>query len=67
MTPRQFFDKVAIMRKYQQEYFRTRSKAALNQSKQLEREIDDEIKRVKQITGAEPDKPFPEQKSLFDK
>ena len=33
MNARQFFDKVALMRKLQKEYFRTRSKTALNQSK----------------------------------
>lgn len=40
MNARQFFDKVALMRKLQKEYFRTRSKTALNQSKAVEREVD---------------------------
>ena len=46
MNARQFFDKVALMRKLQKEYFRTRSKTALNQSKAVEREVDAEIARV---------------------
>ena len=45
MNARQFFDKVALMRKLQKEYFRTRSKTALNQSKAVEREVDAEIAR----------------------
>ena len=43
MNARQFFDKVALMRKLQKEYFRTRSKTALNQSKAVEREVDAEL------------------------
>lgn len=46
MNAREFFDKVAQMRSMQKEYFRTRSKTALQESKRLEREIDMEIARV---------------------
>ena len=55
MKPREFFDKVALMRKMQKEYFKSRSSMALSRSKQLEKEIDDEIKRGGVILGrAEP-------------
>lgn len=51
MNAREFFDKVAQMRSMQKEYFRTRSKTALQESKRLEREIDMEIARVEGIVG----------------
>lgn len=51
MNSREFFDKVALMRKMQKDYFKTRSSMALSRSKQLEKEIDDEIKRVEGILG----------------
>lgn len=54
MNAKQFFDKVAEMRKAQKEYFRTRTPLALNQSKQPEREIDKEIERV-QLKIQQPD------------
>lgn len=54
MNPVQFFDKVAEMRETQREYFRTRSKEALIKSKQTEREIDNEIERVKSIRASNP-------------
>ncbi len=54
MNPVQFFDKVAEMREAQREYFRTRSKEALIKSKQTEREIDNEIERVKSIRASNP-------------
>ena len=46
MNPREFFDKVALMRKMQKEYFKTRSSLDLRQAKTLEKEIDAEIERV---------------------
>lgn len=46
MTSREFFEKVAEMRRAQRDYFKTRDKATLIQSKTLEKEVDDEIKRV---------------------
>ena len=49
MTPKEFYDKVVEMRKAQKEYFRFRAPSALSKSKQLEAEIDAEIKRVEQL------------------
>lgn len=46
MNPREFFDKVSMMRKAQKEYFRTRSSRALTDSRRLEKEIDAEIERA---------------------
>ncbi len=46
MNSRQFFDRVVMLRKFQKEYFATRSKDALHQSIALEKEIDAEIERV---------------------
>ena len=43
------------MRSMQKEYFRTRSKTALQESKRLEREIDMEIARVEGIVGKSED------------
>lgn len=63
MNARQFFDRVRVMRKFQKEYFRTRSHTALRQSKALEREIDAEIERVNSIIGN--DRKEPSQPNLF--
>lgn len=49
-----FFNKVALMRKLQQEYFKTRSKTILVDCKTVEKEIDAEIKRVNAIIGSQP-------------
>lgn len=49
MNRRTFFEKVALMREAQKEYFRTRSHDALRKSKALEAEIDAEIKRVRNM------------------
>ena len=49
MKHKEFFDKVSELREAQKEYFKTRSNAALNRSKALEKEIDDEIARVNTI------------------
>ena len=65
MNARQFFDKVALMRKLQKEYFRTRSKTALNQSKAVEREVDAEIARVHDALGTLATK-RPEQQNIFE-
>ena len=46
MNAREFFDKVAEMRNAQKEYFKSRDKAALDEAKRLEKEIDAEIRRV---------------------
>lgn len=60
MNSRAFFDKVALMRRLQQEYFKTRSKSVLEQCKVVEKEVDVEIKRVNAILGNQPI-----EKSLF--
>lgn len=49
MTSKEFFYKVTALRHYQREYFATRSKEALTQAKELEKEIDAEIARVNRI------------------
>lgn len=63
MDKRVFFEKVALMRDAQKEYFRTRSHDALRKSKALESEIDREIERVRSL-GYEPPAP-PIQQNLF--
>lgn len=65
MDNRQFFNKVALMRKLQKEYFRTRSRAALTQSKAVEREVDAEISRVQKIVGVSIEQ-RPQQKTMFE-
>ena len=60
MNSRDFFDKVALMRRLQQEYFKTRSKTVLEQCKVVEKEVDVEIKCVNAILGNQPI-----EKSLF--
>ena len=60
MNSRAFFDKVALMRRLLQEYFKTRSKSVLEQCKVVEKEVDVEIKRVNAILGNQPI-----EKSLF--
>lgn len=49
MDSRSFFNHVVEMRKFQNEYFRTRSTIALYNAKKTEKIIDDEIERVIQI------------------
>lgn len=49
MNPREFFDKVSLMRKAQKEYARTRSSRALTDSRRLEKEIDAEIERANKV------------------
>lgn len=49
MDAKTFFDKVKRMREAQKNYFKLRSPHYLNESKRLEKEIDDEIKRVDSI------------------
>lgn len=46
MNAKEFFDKVAQMRRLQKEYFKKRDPYVLKQAKEIEREIDDEIDRV---------------------
>ena len=49
MNAKQFFELVAKMRQAQRKYFKTRSKDWLIASKQYEREVDDEIRRVENL------------------
>lgn len=62
MDKREFFEKVSEMRDAQKEYFSTRSNASLNKSKKLEKEIDDEILRVRRILSGRKE---PVQTELF--
>lgn len=64
MKPREFYDKVVLMRRMQKEYFKNRSSIALQKSKQLEKEIDDEITRVEGIL--ERSEAQPHQGNIFD-
>lgn len=59
MNARQFFDRVAQLRKFQKEYFATRSKESLHQSIALEKEIDAEIERVQVLLAHKQDVPQP--------
>ena len=54
MNSREFFNKIALMRQPQQEYFKTRSKSILDECKTVEREVDAEINRVNAIIGNQP-------------
>ncbi len=47
MTHKQFFMRVAALRQLQKAYFKSRSSETLRQAKAVEREVDDEIARVK--------------------
>ena len=59
MDAKTFFQKVAIMRKAQKEYFKTRNQTALRNSKALENEIE----RVNNIIGTPQQ---PKQTNLFN-
>lgn len=45
MTPKDFFDKVVEMRRCQKEYLKNKRQIDLRISKQIEREVDEEIER----------------------
>lgn len=45
MTPKEFFDKVVEMRRCQKEYLKNKRQIDLRISKQIEREVDEEIER----------------------
>lgn len=49
MKAREFFELVSRMRDLQKQYFATRDRQILQQSKQVERQIDEEICRVRII------------------
>lgn len=55
MNAREFFTLVTRMRDKQKEYFRTRSVSVLQESKQLEKQVDDEIRRVNEIIHDNPE------------
>lgn len=63
MNSRTFFEKVALMREAQKDYFRTRSQEVLRKSKSLEAEIDREIERVRSMGYTAPQPP--QQPNLF--
>lgn len=44
MSPQQFIDLVCLMRSAQKKYFRTRSYADLDESKDLERKVDQALR-----------------------
>lgn len=59
MNAKDFFDKVAEMRDAQRRFYNTRSYPAMQRAKALEKEIDAEIKRVR-------DKVKKQERTLFD-
>lgn len=46
MSPQQFIDLVCRMRSAQKQYFRTRSYGDLDESKKLEREVDQALREI---------------------
>lgn len=62
MDAKTFFRKVALMRKAQKEYFKSRSQTSLRNAKALEAEIDREIERVNNIMASGQ----PKQANLFN-
>jgi len=55
MDAKSFFELVSRMRDKQKEYFRTRSTTVLQESKSLERSVDNEIARVSSIMAGKSD------------
>lgn len=55
MTAREFFYLTSNMRQAQTQYFTTRRPEHLRAARRLEREVDDEIRRVKAILEASQD------------
>lgn len=53
MSPREFFYLTSNMRRAQQQYFATRKPEHLRAARRLEREVDAEIQRVKDIISHE--------------
>ena len=49
MTPKDFFYRVVEMRRCQKEYLKNKRQIDLRISKQIEREVDEEIERVQKI------------------
>lgn len=63
MTPKEFFDLVTSMRKFQKEFFKTRNSDAFHKSIELEKKVDKEINRVLDVTGGR--RPREKQTELF--
>lgn len=57
MNSRTLFEKIALMRETQKDYFRTRSRDTLRKSKALEAEIGREIGRVRAMGHTAPAQP----------
>ena len=57
MTAKEFFTLVVQMRNAQKLYFRNRDKSDLQASKKLEKQVDDEIRRVER-SQVEPELPL---------
>ncbi len=57
MTAKEFFSLVTEMRNAQKMYFRTRDRNDLQKSKKLEKQVDDEIRRVERLQ-VEPELPL---------
>lgn len=57
MTPKEFFALVTEMRNAQKMYFRYRTPYYLQQSKALEKQVDNEIRRVERLQ-LEPELPL---------
>jgi hypothetical protein len=57
MTEKEFFTLVVQMRNAQKLYFRNRDKSDLQASKKLEKQVDDEIRRVER-SQVEPELPL---------
>ena len=57
MKAKEFFKLVIEMRNAQKSYFRTRDKGDLQRSKELEKQVDDEIRRVERLQ-VEPEVPI---------
>ena len=57
MNAKEFFSLVTEMRNAQKLYFRNHTPDYLNQSKALEKRVDDEIRRVQQLQ-VEPELPL---------
>lgn len=55
MTAREFYLLVAEMRNAQKCYFRFRTREYLDKSKKLEKQVDDEIRRVERIEAMDKD------------
>lgn len=49
MDSKTFYHNVVLMRRHQRDYYRTRSGSSLEQAKQYERIIDEEIARVEKL------------------